>query len=139
MADDEPLVDFLILADYGEVLGGKLYLMGGAWDRITVRDTTQPLRFCVALGLLVPWNATNQPHTFRVTLEDADGKPHGTLVESSFVTGRPPELSPGSNQRVVMAVNSLSSAPPAGEYAVVATVDGEERRRVAFTVLYVQS
>lgn len=137
--EESPLVDFLILADYGEVIGGKLYLMGGAWDRISVRDSAQPLRFCVALGLLVPWNATNQPHTFQITYVNVDGQLQGTLVESSFVTGRPPELSPGSTQRVVMAVNSLAPAPPAGEYAVVATVDGQERRRVAFTVLQGQS
>jgi hypothetical protein len=93
----------------------------------------------VALGLLVPWNATNQQHTFRLALEDADSKPQGMLIESNFVTGRPPELSPGSTQRVLMAVNSLAPAPPAGEYAVVATIDGEERRRVGFSVLHVPS
>jgi hypothetical protein len=38
-----------------------------------------------------------------------------------------------------MAVNSLAPAPPAGEYAVVATIDGEERRRVGFSVLHVPS
>jgi hypothetical protein len=134
--EESTQVDFLILADYGEVLGGKLYLMGGAWDRMGVRDPTQPMRFCIALGMLVPWNATNQPHTFRVTLEDADGQLQGTLVESSFVTGRPPELAPGSTQRVLVAVNSLSAPPPAGEYAVVASIDGQERRRVSFAVVY---
>jgi len=135
--NDELQVDFLILADYAEVIGGKLYLMGGAWDRITVHDPAQPMRFSIALGILVPWTATNQNHELRVTIEDADGVQQGVLVESSFVTGRPPELRPGSTQRVVVAVNSLGTAPPPAEYGIVAAVDGEVRRRVAFNIVSV--
>jgi len=135
--DEGPSVDFLLLADYAEVIGGKLYLMGGAWDRITVHDPAQPVRFSIALGILVPWTATNQTHALRVTLENVDGQEQGALVESSFVTGRPPELRPGSTQRVVLAVNSLGSPPPAGEYAIVAFIDGEPRHRVAFSVIAV--
>lgn len=129
-------VDFLILADYAEIVGGKLYLMGGAWDRMTVRDAAQPMRFAVALGVLVPWNATNQTHNLRVTIEDADATQHGTLIESSFVAGRPPDLKPGSTQRVLLAVVSIAAPPPAGDYALLVTIDGEQRRRVGFTVLF---
>jgi len=133
--DDGLQIDFLVLADYAEAVNGKLYLMGGAWDRIGVRDASQPMRFGVALAILVPWTATNQNHALRLTLEDADGSERGMLVESTFVTGRPPELAPGSTQRVLLAVNSLMPPPPAAEYALVAAIDGEERRRVIFTVV----
>jgi hypothetical protein len=132
--DDGLQIDFLVLADYAEAVNGKLYLMGGAWDRIGVRDASQPMRFGVALAILVPWTATNQNHTLRLTLEDADGSERGMLVESTFVTGRPPELSPGSTQRVLLAVNSLMPPPPPAEYALVAAINGDERRRVIFTV-----
>jgi len=133
--DDGLQVDFLILADYAEAVNGKLYLMGGAWDRIGVRDAGQPMRFGVAVGVLVPWTATNQNHVLRLTLEDMDGTEHGVVVESTFVTGRPPELRPGSNQRVLLAVNTLMPPPAPAEYALVASVDGDERRRVVFTVI----
>ena len=33
-------IDFMLLADKAEVLGGKLYMMGGAWDRLTINDIT---------------------------------------------------------------------------------------------------
>ena len=132
---DAPRVEFLILADYAEVIAGKLYVVGGAWDRIAVRDTSQPMRFGVAVGVLVPWNATNQSNVLNVTIEDLDGHQHATLLQSNFITGRPPELKPGATQRVVMAMNALLAPPPAGEYALVASIDGEERHRVAFTVI----
>lgn len=133
--DSTPEVDFLLLADYAEVIGGKLYLMGGAWDRLTVRDANQPMRFGVAVGVLVPWSGTNQTYQLRIAIQDADGQERAMLVESSFVTGRPPDLRPGSRQRVLVAVNSIAPPPPAGEYAVVASIDGQERHRVSFAVL----
>ena len=128
-------IDFVILADFVEVIGGKLYLMGGAWDRINVRDAAQPLRFGVALGVLVPWNGTNQNHSLTAAIQDADGNQQGMLMESTFVAGRPPEWRPGSTQRVLVAVNTLAAPPPAGEYSLVASIDGQERRRVNFTVV----
>jgi hypothetical protein len=133
--NDELQVDFLILADFAEVIGGKLYLMGGAWDRITVQDPSAPMRFSVALGILIPWTATNQTHALRVTIEDADGAQQGVLMESSFVTGRPPELPPGATQRIVAAVNSLGSALPPAEYSISAAINGEVARRVSFRVI----
>jgi hypothetical protein len=93
------------------------------------------MRFGVAFGVLVPWNATNQNHVLRATIEDADGNQQGMLMESTFIAGRPPELRPGSTQRVLVAVNTLATPPPAGEYALVASIDGQERRRVSFTVM----
>lgn len=133
--DDGLQVDFLILADYAEAVNGKLYLMGGAWDRIAVQNANQPMRFGVAIGILVPWTATNQNHTLRLTFEDTDGTALGVLIETTFVTGRAPELPPGSNQRLVLAVNTLTAPPPAAEYSLVASINGEERRRVTFTVV----
>jgi hypothetical protein len=133
--NDELQVDFLILADFAEVIGGKLYLMGGAWDRITVQDPSAPMRFSVSLGILIPWTATNQNHTLRVTIEDADGAQQGVLLESTFVTGRPPDLPPGATQRIVAAVNSLGSALPPSEYSISASINGETLRRVTFRVV----
>jgi hypothetical protein len=133
--DDGLQVDFLMLADFAEAVNGKLYVMGGAWDRMGVRDASQPMRFGVAVGVLVPWSATNQNHTLRLTFEDMDGTEQGVLVESTFVTGRPPELRPGSNQRVLLAVNTMMPPPAPAEYALVASINGDERRRVIFTVV----
>ena len=54
-------IDFLLLADRAEVLNGKLYLMGGAWDRRQIRDIDSPVSLTIVVGVLVPWNLTNEP------------------------------------------------------------------------------
>ena len=37
-------IDFLLLADKAEILNGKLYMMGGAWDRIHLKETEVPVK-----------------------------------------------------------------------------------------------
>ena len=39
---DKPEVDFLVLADHAEVVGGKLYMMGGGWDIRRIEDFSKP-------------------------------------------------------------------------------------------------
>jgi hypothetical protein len=126
-------IDFLLLADRAEVVNGKLYAMGAAWERIGVSDFAQPLTISFALGVLVPWNATNRPHTVALTIHDADGRPLDFRVEASFVTGRPPNLN-GETQRVLLAVPTAGvHLPGPGSYVLSAAVDGLEAKSVRFS------
>jgi len=126
-------VDFLLVADRAEVVNGKLYAMGAAWDRIGVADFSKPMPLSVAVGVLVPWTATNQPHAVALTLRDADGAPIDFRVEASFVTGRPPFLN-GEVQRVLFAIPGASVVLPGpGNYVLAAAIDGVEMKVVRFS------
>lgn len=128
-------IDFLFLADRAEVVNGKLYAMGAAWERVGVTDFAQPLTISFALGVLVPWNATNRPHIVALTIHDADGKPLGFRVEANFVTGRPPNLN-GETQRVLLAVPTAGVLLPGpGSYVLSAAVDGMEAKSVRFSAV----
>jgi hypothetical protein len=125
-------IDFLLVADRAEVVNGKLYTMGAAWDRIGVADFSKAMPLSVAVGVLVPWTATNQPHTLTLTLRDADGVPVEFRVEANFVTGRPPFLN-GEVQRVLLAIPTASVVLPGpGNYVLAAAVDGAEMKVVRF-------
>src|SRR5690242_16854757 len=114
-----PEVDFLIIADRAEAINGKLYMMGGAWDQNGIANPAQPIAFSVALGINIPWNATNERHALRLVVQDADG---ATLAElqGEFVAGRPPHLSAGTVQRVLFSTNVGVVIPRPGSCAVVA-------------------
>ncbi len=45
-----------------EAVNGKLYMMGGAWDGIYLRSMADPASFSIAVGIVVPWHATNVEH-----------------------------------------------------------------------------
>lgn len=129
---DQPEVDFLILADHAESVNGKLYLMGGAWDQIGVIDFAKPVTFSIALGILIPWNATNQDHQLQVHLLDEDGT-RLFRMEGGFRAGRPPQLPQGGAQHNVLAITASAVLPKPGVYSVEATINDGERRTTSFS------
>jgi hypothetical protein len=130
-----------MLADHAEAVNGKLYVTGGCWNAITVAQlpTTYP-HFTVAAALQVPWQATNQEHSLRLDLVDANGQ--SVLPESlqgHFETGRPPGMRAGDEAAVVVAFNFNGlQLHEAGVHEFVLEVDGTELGRASFKVMAVE-
>ena len=121
-------VEWVILADAAQVVGNKLYLLGGGWDVLTVQGSlpvNQPV--AIALSFRVPWNATNQRHHFEFEVVTEDGtevlKGGGELE-----VGRPPGIPPGTVQRTQMALSGIAKIAQAGGYTIVCHIQGYEAR-----------
>jgi hypothetical protein len=132
--DDAMRLDFLLLADKAEAIGGKLYVMGGAFDRVGLTAIPGPAQFDVALGVLVGYNETNLKHAFEIRCEDPDGNvvlqgPQGVLE-----VGRPPGMAPGAEQRALLVFAGPFVFPAAGEYAWVLVLDGVPQAPTRFRV-----
>ena len=133
-------VEWLILADSAQVVGDKLYLLGGGWDLLTV-NTAFPVeqRSAIAVSVRVPWNETNQKHTFEIEVgEEAPGTeaPKSLLkVGGQFEVGRPPGIPLGSDQRIQLAINMNLTIETPGTKVVVARIEGQELRRIHFNVV----
>ena len=127
-------VEWLILADYAEIIGGKLYLTGGGWDRLTVNTGfpfTKPIGLAAAFR--VPWNDTNRPQNVEIEIQSDDGASIGKMG-AQFEVGRPPGMKPGQSQRFQLAANLPLTLGAPGSYVVVARVEGQEASRVPFNV-----
>lgn len=124
--------DFLIVADGAQVAEGKLYLIGGAWNRLSLAQFPGAAPFAVALGLMVGWDETNQTHTAALTLENEDGLTVLGPIETRFEVGRPAGIVAGDEQRVVVAINGQVSIPSPGGYSVVVRIAGDEIGRTSF-------
>ena len=103
-------VEWLILADAAQVVGNKLYLLGGGWDRLTVNSGSSVNRsFAVSVSVKVPWNETNQKHSVEVevvTEDPATEQPKSLVkVPSQLEVGRPPGIPQGQDQRVQLAIS----------------------------------
>ncbi|MDP9355002.1 MAG: hypothetical protein M3R02_06905 [Chloroflexota bacterium] len=130
--------DCFLLADAVQESQGKLYILGGGWNTVVV--PTLPAvhpSFAIAVRLLVPWNDTNQPFKFEITIQDPDAEP---LLEEplsgELTVGRPPHLSAGSDQAIPLAVTVKDlKLPKPGTYACVLTVEGEVKFRTTFDVM----
>jgi hypothetical protein len=127
-------IDFLILADSAQVAEGKLYMLGGGWDRLAVMGLPAVQPMGIAVGLLVPWGETNVPANLWLSIEDEDGGAVMPPVSAGVVVGRPTGIPPGSDQRVILAFNVQIALPHLGGYAVTARFEDGAWRRHRFTV-----
>ena len=129
-------VEWLILADAAEVVGGKLYMMGGGWSRIYAQsEEAFERRIAVALSLTVPFNETFEPQSLEVEFVDGDGHSLANKIQGSFevapTIGTPRQM----NQRMMIAVNVNLPIPGPGIYEAIARVPGAEEERVPFHVM----
>jgi len=131
----------ILLADFAQAVGGKLYIMGGGWSL----TGPAPSPSAIAIKVEVPWNQTNQKHNLRVELLDADYHPiqvptpvgnSPLIISGDFEVGRPAGLLQGSPIDAAFAFN-IAPIPlaPSSRYIWKLTIDGESREdwQVAFS------
>ncbi len=124
--------DFLILADRAEAVNGKLYMVGGGWDRVAIADTPGPADFDVAAGVLVGYNETNQAHHLALILENDDNQTVLGPIAAQFELGRPPGMKQGQSQRFQLVIRGPFPIPKPGAYNWVLVLNGERRKTTAF-------
>jgi hypothetical protein len=130
-------IDFMILADGAQAVGGKLYMLGGGWTHLFVPQFPgrPQAPFAIAIGIEVPYHLTNRRFAFGIELTDSDGNRVGDMLTGEMEQGRPPGIRPGASQRILLAANAHPEFPAAGRYTVNATIDGELLRTVSFEVM----
>jgi hypothetical protein len=122
----KPEIDYLLVADRAEVVNGKLYLMGGAWDRISPSAFPHRMILGIALGVRIPFAHTDDQHTVAVELLQDEQRLVG--FEARLTTGRPPGMA-GMDMLVPMAFNIPVAIPAEGQVVLRAAVDGRAPRR----------
>ena len=128
-------IDFLMLADRAEVINGKIYMMGGAWDRQQIADFTKPTTISMVVGVVVPWTLTNEPHSVHIFIEHEDGSKLEPQISGVVTVGRPLNATRGQKFRAVVPITAQWILRGPGTYRVVASLqDGQDKR----TVFYAQ-
>ncbi len=131
-----PEIEFILLANHAEARDGLLYVMGGCWtDHWRDRQDGSPppiSHFGIGVAILLPWDETNRPYHLVLRLETDDGK-EVAKMDADLTMGRPAELTPGSTQRAVLAINVDMQFPAPGGYRVLGEL-GAQRKAVAFRV-----
>ena len=125
-------IEFLILADSVQAVSGKLYMLGGGWNRRTSASFPSPATMGIAIGLLVPWDETNQTHRVTISILDEDGTQAVPQINGDVEVGRPPGLRAGTEQRSLLAINASFPLPRPGRYEVIVEAPLGAQKRVAF-------
>jgi hypothetical protein len=127
----------LLLCDAAQVVGGKLYILGGGWSRIV--RVQPPLNMALAVRLLIPWHEANKRHNFEARLLTEDGAlvslPQGpVIVSGQFEVGRPPGLKQGFPLDAALAVNVTLEIEP-GVYRWDLAVNSQIVANAVFEVI----
>lgn len=124
-----------MLADGAHVAGGKLYVLGGQWDRLTV--AAFPVQHpCMAVVLVLQVEYTEAPKSYTFTVElTLDGQPQEAKAAGQIAIGHAPVQARGAPQYVPLAIpfNNVTFGGP-GRYEWVIAVDGAELGRLPIEV-----
>jgi len=128
----------MLLADAADVVGGKLYVLGGGWSQLGAPDV--PTNMALAIKIDVPWDETNRRHQVVATLITADGEQvelNGEPIRADmeFEVGRPPGLPLGTSIDAPLALSFSGVALAAGGYVWELEIDGQPAARTPFRVL----
>lgn len=123
----------IILCDWAEAVGGKLYMQGGGWDRI-LADT--PAMLAVAVVIRVEYNETNVRRHAVLSLVTQDGEPfpaeNPLQFDLDFEAGRPPGMQVGQIQTLSFAGKIGGVTLPAGGYRFQLDIDNFRSDDVPF-------
>jgi hypothetical protein len=129
-------VEWIILADGAQVMGNKLYVLGGGWDVLRV-NSEFPIQQQVSLAVSfsVPWDETNMKHNFEIAIMHEDDNREIAKVGGQFEVGRPAGIPVGSTQRSQMAVTLPLAIQKPGTHVISTRLEGTEKRRTTFRVM----
>lgn len=128
-----------MLADAAQVQSGKLYVLGGGFDTISVRQLPATHRsISLAMVAEVGPDERQQDLELIVQLVDEDGAELGVMAKGKLRVGAPPNLPPGSPSIVpiVSPFHNITFAEAKG-YAFVVSMNDTELTRVKFRVVKV--
>jgi hypothetical protein len=126
-----------MLADAAQVQSGKLFVLGGGFDTISVRALPATHR-SVSLAMVaeVRPDERHQDLDLKVQLVDEDGAELGLVAKGKLRVGAPPNLPPGSPSLVpIVSPFHNVTFPEAKGYAFVVSVNDAELARVRFRVV----
>lgn len=125
-----------MLADSAQVAGGKLYVLGGAFDTIHARSFPALVRsLSVVLVTEVEPGERNRDLRISIRLLDEDGVALGIESQGMMRVGAPSSLPAGASSLVPLVGSFLGLRfPKPGGYVFIIEHDGGELGRLPFRV-----
>lgn len=129
-------LDFAFLSDAADVLMGKLFVMGGAFDTIHVAGfpATHPMLAVVVRLLLVPHDL-DRKHQLEILLLDADAH-HIASAKGDLTVPKAPGSPAGWKQAVILPLRFLNVPfQQSGHYSVEILVNGKMLKAIPLRVI----
>lgn len=128
-----------MLCDAAQVQSGKLFVLGGGFDTISVKTLPATQRnLSLAMVAEIGQEDRQRDLELHISLMDEDGKAMGIEAKGMLRVGAPPNLPPGSPSVVPIVSPFYNIAfPEAKGYVFVVSLEDEELARLRFRVVQV--
>ena len=123
-----------MLADAAQVVDGKLYVLGGAWNRYHCHAFPTQAAMAFAASIIVDPDEAGRPFPVTLALVDEAGVPIIPDITAQAQV-RHPEAE-RVQQRTLLTVSTSIMIPRAGRYTLQATAGGSSSR-VSFDAVFV--
>ena len=126
-------VEFVMVADAAQVVGGKLYVLGGAWNQYRCAAFPAQVSLAIIASILVETEETGRELPVVVVLAGEDGIPILPEAQANLQVGRV-ESARGPH-RALFTLSANVQIPRAGRYTAQVTA-GDARTSVWFDVFF---
>ncbi len=130
-------IDYAVLADAAQAVGGKIFILGGGWNVYRSANYPAPVQLAVAVGLGFSGNEIGGRYPLKIVIADEAGVPVVPELNGQIETGQlAPDLPPGLPVKVPVAWNVSFGVPRPGKYTIVVTV-GTAQADLTFDAIFV--
>ena len=82
-------IEFALLADAAQAVGGKVFVLGGGWNLFRSASYPAPVQFAVAIGLGFSTNEVGMKYPLNIAIADESGVPIVPEMKGQVETGQP--------------------------------------------------
>ena len=145
----------VLLCDFAEVSGGKLFITGAGISLIasSSAQAPYPINLCLAVLVQIPWNETDADHLLTIELvSEADGSQRRLMLSDQlpeqadpadrgmiavvFTARRLPTMVDGDESMMPMSIPLFGlPLPEYGPYFFSVRIDGREMDRASFRLV----
>jgi hypothetical protein len=129
-------IDYALLADAAQAVGGKIFVLGGGWNLFRSPTFPAPVQLAVAIGLGFTSNEVGVKCPLSVVIADDAGVPIIPEVKGQVETGQAaPDMPKTASVKIPVAININLSLPHPGTYGIVVTA-GSSTAQLSFEAIF---
>jgi len=136
----EPMkIEYMILEDRAQALGGKLYILGGGWSISHAQAYPAPLNLAIGVGVSYTFNEFGMTYPWSVTIADEAGIPIVPGMSGQLPAPQPlAQVPKGLTKRLPFVLQIGLVVPRPGKYSITVRF-GSSTVKTDFDAIFVRA
>lgn len=129
-------IEYALLADAAQAVGGKVFVLGGGWNLFRAANYPAPVHLAIAIGLGFTPDEVGIKYPLNIVIADEAGVPIIPEMNGQVETGQlAPDVPKTASVKIPVAININMSLPHPGTYGIVVTA-GSSKTQLSFEAIF---